>query len=52
MLKLIKVDWKKLRNSEIVKCPQCKEGYLVTPYVPKTSHFFECNKCGMKINCD
>lgn len=52
MLKLIKIDWKKLRNGENVKCPQCKEGFLKTPYNPKTSHFFEWDKCGMKINCD
>lgn len=51
-METIKIDWKKLRNGEIVMCPQCKEGVLISPYDNKTSHFFECDKCGMKINCD
>ena len=51
-MEIIKIDWEKLRNGENVACPQCKDGHLVTPYDPKTSHFFQCDKCGMKINCD
>lgn len=51
-MEIIKVDWKKLRNGENVECPQCKEGRLTSPYDHKISHFFQCDKCGMKINCD
>lgn len=48
----INIDWKKLRKGEKVDCPQCKEGQLITPYNPETSHFFVCSSCGLKINCD
>lgn len=51
-MEIIKIDWEKLRNGETVMCPQCKEGVLTSPYDYKTSHFFECDKCGLKINCD
>lgn len=46
----IDIDVKKLRNGEDVKCPECKEGILRTPYDPKTTHSFKCDKCGMRIN--
>ncbi|WP_297430330.1 hypothetical protein [Clostridium sp.] len=49
---IAKIDWKRLREGKDVKCPICKEGILITPYDPKTSKFFMCNKCGMKINMD
>lgn len=51
-MEIIRIDWKKLRNGEAVECPQCKEGHLITSCDPETSHFFKCDKCGMKINCD
>lgn len=47
------IDFKKLKNGEEVKCPECKEGVLRTESQdPKTAHHFECDKCGMAINYD
>lgn len=46
------IDFKKLRNGEEVKCPECKKGILRTDYNPKTSHYFKCDVCGMQINFD
>lgn len=47
-----KIDWKKIRNDEKVKYPECQKGILITPFNPQISHFFKCNECGMKINID
>lgn len=44
--------YKKLCNGEKVKCDICNEGYLVTPYDYKTSHYFECSHCKAKLNID
>lgn len=52
IMKKIDIDLGKLRNGEIVKCPKCKTGTLRTDYDPKTSHYFKCDKCGLKINFD
>lgn len=46
------IDFKKLREGKEVKCPECKEGIFRTDYDPKISHYFECDKCGLKINFD
>lgn len=46
----IDIDMKKLRKGVEVKCPECKDGILKTPYDAKTTCFFKCDKCGMKIN--
>ncbi len=46
------IDFKKLRNGEKVKCPECKEGMFHTEHDPKTSHHFKCDKCGSSINFD
>lgn len=48
----VEIDFEKLRNGEEVKCPECKEGIMRTEHDPKTSHHFECDKCGMQINMD
>lgn len=47
-----KIDFAKLREGKKVICPKCKEGIIETPYNPKTSKFFKCNKCNFKINID
>ena len=47
------IDFRKLRNGEEVKCPECKEGIFRTEcHDPKTAHYFECDKCGLMINYD
>ena len=46
------IDFKKLRNGEQVKCPECKDGILKTKQDPKITHHFRCDKCGMRINFD
>ena len=46
------IDFKKLRNGEKVKCPECKEGIFCTNRDSKASHHFKCNKCGTSINFD
>ena len=43
---------KKLRNGDKVKCDLCNEGYMVTPYDYKTSHYFECSHCKEKLIID
>ena len=40
----------RLRTGEIVHCPDCKDGKISTPYDPKISHFFCCDKCDFEIN--
>lgn len=52
MMHELPIDLKKLRNGEEVKCPECKGGVLRTENEPRTSHHFECDKCGMQINID
>lgn len=47
-----KIDWKKLRSGEKVKCPECSEGIITTKYNPETSRFFHCTKCKFMINID
>jgi len=43
---------KQLRNGETPTCPQCGKGIISTPYDPKTSHFFSCDRCDFMINID
>lgn len=47
-----KIDWKKLRAGEKVKCPECEKGVITTNSDPKISHFFKCTHCNLKINID
>jgi DNA-directed RNA polymerase subunit RPC12/RpoP len=39
-----------LRNGKKVKCLDCKDGFYVTDYDPKTTPGFHCDKCGSKVN--
>lgn len=39
---------KQMREGKEVVCPECNEGYMRTEHDPKISHFFQCDKCGMK----
>lgn len=39
-----------LRTGEKVQCPNCKKGWVSTPYDPQISHFFCCDKCDFMIN--
>lgn len=45
---------RKLRQGEKVECPECHKGFIVTPYDPKKSHYFECDnsECNYTINID
>lgn len=52
MMYEVKIDWKKLRAGEEVKCPECKKGIMKAKGSPKNTHNFKCNKCGMQINID
>ena len=52
-MKKTPIDFKKLRNGEEVKCPECKEGIFRTKQLDsKRARHFRCDKCGMMINYD
>ncbi len=40
----------KLRNGERIVCSDCGKGHIVTDYDYKTSNFFYCDNCGVKLN--
>lgn len=46
------IDIEALRRGEEVICPVCKKGIITTTFDYRTSHYFECNNCKVKINLD